>query len=110
MSVLSIFPRFFSRSAKNNISSVVEHDYRRYNKDVEDIISVWKKSVDPQNRFYVAYVIFDSTLFIITDRPGLMIGLQGNIVNRYQEMLTEYGINIVKFIELKKHRITRINH
>lgn len=42
------------------------------------------------------------TVTIITNRPGIMIGYKGNLVNKYKEKINEYGwkINIIEAQEI----------
>lgn len=42
------------------------------------------------------------TVTIITNRPGIMIGYKGNLVNKYKEEIKEYGwkINIIEAQEI----------
>lgn len=42
------------------------------------------------------------TVTIITNRPGIMIGYKGNLVNKYKEKIKEYGwkINIIEAQEI----------
>ena len=65
-----------------------------------DIIQRWKREALGLRNDYKDTTVFHvegNTLYLITKYPGLFIGYQGNLVNKYEEKL---GMKI-KMIELR---------
>lgn len=38
-------------------------------------------------------------LYILTNRPGLFIGYHGILAEKYREILKQYGINVIEFVD-----------
>lgn len=68
--------------------------------DIQRIIELWKQDAGLKYRNPVVIHIDDKKLWVITERPGLMIGLHGNLVDRYKEILKDNGYNLrIRFVE-----------
>ena len=68
--------------------------------DIQHIVALWRQ--DAGARFTNPTIIHvdDDDLWIITDRPGLMIGRHGYLVDRYKEILKDNGYNLrIRFVE-----------
>ena len=64
-----------------------------------EIIQQWKREALRLSSVYKDTTVFHvegNTLYLITRYPGLFIGYQGNLINKYEEKL---GVK-VKMIEL----------
>lgn len=57
-------------------------------KDIATIIKEWKDEAGVKGVVLTSpYSSFDNTIKICTDRPGLLIGKGGELVNKYREKL-----------------------
>lgn len=59
----------------------------------EEIVKQWRNESGGSYYFKHAIVVtYDAfNLYIITDRPGLMIGYHGQIIDKYKKILEENG-------------------
>lgn len=68
--------------------------------DIQRIIELWKQDAGLKYRNPVVIHIDDKNLWVITERPGWMIGRHGDLVDRYKEILKENGYNLrIRFVE-----------
>lgn len=71
-------------------------------KYISDIIKEWKDEAGVNGVVLVgAHYYSDGVLKICTDRPGLMIGIGGSLVNKYKEKLNKVDryIKEIEFVE-----------
>ena len=71
-------------------------------KRISSIVKEWKEEAGVKGIILVnAFAGSRSTLQICTDRPGLMIGLHGNLVYKYEKKIKEMFpcIEKIEFIE-----------
>ena len=68
---------------------------------IKEIIEQWKnESCGSMPSRAIVVHIHDSTIYIITDSPGLMIGWHGETINKYRKILEENGYNQqIEFID-----------
>ncbi len=67
---------------------------------IDKIIQDWCNECDT---FCMTKTDWDKKIItIITNRPGIMIGYKGNLVNKYREKIKDYGweINIIEGQEI----------
>lgn len=69
-------------------------------KEITNIIKEWKDEAGVTGIIQVSAFPY-KTLTICVDRPGLMIGLHGSLVNKYKEKLKKCytGLEEIKFVE-----------
>lgn len=69
---------------------------------LQEIIGNWKEEAG-LNRDYLSETTCchqeGTTLYIITKRPGLWIGLHGRLSDKYREILKPFGIEHLNFVE-----------
>lgn len=71
-------------------------------KELANVIKEWKTEAGVKGIILVnAHTSTKKTLTICTDRPGLMIGKQGVVINKYLEKIKAAAPNIenVEFVE-----------
>ena len=71
-------------------------------KEIINIIKEWKQEAGVNSIILVsASSGFNETIKICTDKPGLMIGYKGDLVNKYREKFKKINPNLVKieFVE-----------
>lgn len=68
--------------------------------DIQRIIELWKQDAGLRITQPVIIHVDDDDLWIITDRPGWMIGVHGDLADRYKEILKANGYNLrIRFVE-----------
>ena len=68
------------------------------------IIKEWKDEAGVKGIIQInAYPTVKDTLTICTDRPGLMIGMGGRLVDKYKEMIQKEYPNIKKINFVETH-------
>ena len=71
-------------------------------KDISNIIKKWKDEANVKGVILVSvYADFRDTIKICTDRPGVMIGKNGELVDKYKKKLKEFNPNLehIEFVE-----------
>ena len=71
-------------------------------KEISNIIKEWKYEANVKGVVLVGvYADFRDTIRICTDKPGLMIGKGGELVDKYKKKLKEFNRNLeyIEFIE-----------
>ena len=71
-------------------------------KEIINIIKEWKEEAGVNSIILVsAFPSFKETIKICTDKPGLMIGYKGELVNKYREKLKKINPNLekIEFVE-----------
>lgn len=71
-------------------------------KEMSNIIKEWKEEAGVKGIILVgAYPEFRDTIKICTDKPGLMIGKGGELVDKYKEKLKEHNKELehIEFVE-----------
>ena len=71
-------------------------------KDISNIIKKWKDEANVKGVILVSvYADFRDTIKICTDRPGVMIGKNGKLVDKYKKKLKEFNPNLehIEFVE-----------
>ena len=71
-------------------------------KEISNIIKEWKEEAGVNGIILVGvYPDFRDTIRICTDRPGLMIGKGGELVDKYREKLKEHNKELehIEFVE-----------
>ena len=71
-------------------------------KEISNIIKEWKEEAGVKRIILVGvYPDFRDTIRICTDRPGLMIGKGGELVDKYKEKLKEHNKKLehIEFVE-----------
>ena len=77
---------------------------------IRDILKQWKTEANCRCQFQYKYSLIDNgTLFIYTCEPGRLVGKQGALCKKYDEMLFEKlgrsGYRRVKFVEVDPYLI-----
>lgn len=70
--------------------------------EIESIIKEWKRHAGIEDEEKVSYYIVDGILYLITEKPGYMIGQRGYLIKGYTEILKGYNINKVDIFESSK--------
>ncbi len=73
--------------------------------EIESIIKEWKRHAGIDEDEKVSYYIIDGILYLMTDKPGYMIGQRGYLIKGYAEILKEYNITRVDIFESKKFQV-----
>lgn len=71
-------------------------------REISDIIKEWKDEAGVKGVVLVGKSYYnDGKLKICTDRPGMMIGFRGELVNKYTEKLNKVDkyIKEIEFVE-----------
>ena len=71
-------------------------------KDISNIIKKWKDEANVKGVILVGvYADFSDTIKICTDRPGVMIGKNGELVDKYKKKLKEFNPNLehIEFVK-----------
>ena len=71
-------------------------------KEISNIIKKWKDEANVKGVILVSvYADFRDTIKICTDRPGVMIGKNGELVDKYKKKLKEFNPNLehIEFVE-----------
>ena len=71
-------------------------------KEIANIIKEWKDEAGVNGIIMVSvFSSFRETIKICTDKPGLMIGYRGELVNKYKEKLKEVNPKLekIEFVE-----------
>ena len=71
-------------------------------KEISSIIKEWKDEAGVKGIVLVSpYSTFRGTIKICTDKPGLMIGKGGELVDKYKEKLKEFNsyLERIEFVE-----------
>lgn len=71
-------------------------------REISGIIKEWKDEAGVKGNIMLSiYSDFRDTIKICTDKPGLMIGKGGELINKYKERLKEFNPNLkhIEFIE-----------
>ena len=71
-------------------------------KEISNIIKEWKDEANVKGVVLVGiYADFRDTIKICTDRPGVMIGKNGELVDNYKKKLKEFNPNLehIEFVE-----------
>ena len=71
-------------------------------KEISNIIKEWKDEAGVTGIIQVGvFPSFRKTIKICTDRPGLMIGYRGELVDKYKKKLREINSNLesIEFVE-----------
>jgi len=63
---------------------------------VEKLLREWR--VEAKNNHLCLYKGEGDTLIIYTDRPGYMIGMHGNLVDKYRKKISEASFGTIKNI------------
>lgn len=74
-------------------------------KELSNVIKEWKTEAGVKSAILVnAYSSTKKTLTICTDKPGLMIGKQGVVINKYLEKIKEVAPNVknIEFVQTDK--------
>lgn len=70
--------------------------------EISKIIKEWKDEAGVEGLILIGvFPSFRETITICTDRPGLMIGNGGRLINKYKEKLKNINRNLkdIKFVE-----------
>lgn len=71
-------------------------------KEISSIIKEWKDEAGVKGLVLVSkYSNFSETLRICTDKPGLMVGKGGELIQKYKEKLKEVNsyLEYIEFVE-----------
>ena len=81
---------------------MVEKEEIKMRKEISNIIKEWKDEAGVKGIVLVSvYSNFRDTIKICTDRPGLMIGKGGELVDKYREKLKTINKHLehIEFVE-----------
>ena len=71
-------------------------------KEISNIIKEWKEEARVNGIIMVsAFSSFHKTIKICTNKPGLMIGYKGELINKYREKLKKVNRDLekIEFVE-----------
>lgn len=77
---------------------------------IRDIINGWLFSllIGTEQSVATGFEVYnEETVFIYTNRPGILIGYHGNDLKKLKELLKPEGINNIEFIEIGTDAYTR---
>lgn len=66
---------------------------------IKDILKEYKKTAKLNNKDRFEYWVIGDVVTIITNKPGYLIGKNGNLIHEYKEKLIPFGVNQIDLIE-----------